>query len=54
MPTYTYTCLGCDKDIVRIAKIDQRDEQVCECGEKLLRKIDRPGMVWAPTAGGYR
>ena len=54
MPTYTYTCIPCDKTTTRIAKIDQRDAQYCECGHELIRGIDRPGLVWAPTAGGYK
>ena len=55
MPTYSYTCLACDIDLDRMTKIDVRDDQVCEkCGNRLNRNITRPGLVWAPTAGGYR
>lgn len=55
MPTYSYTCITCDSDLDRNVKIDDRDNQFCNnCGIRLGRNITRPGMVWAPTAGGYR
>ncbi|CAB4146022.1 CxxC_CxxC_SSSS, putative regulatory protein, FmdB family [uncultured Caudovirales phage] len=55
MPTYSYTCIQCDKDLERMTKIDYRDNQFCDtCGFRLARTIDRPGMVWSPTRnGGY-
>lgn len=55
MPIYSYSCVNCDIDEERIVSIPQRDEQVCDsCGYKLVRPIDRPGMVWSPTRnGGY-
>lgn len=55
MPIYTYSCINCDKDEERITNISSRDDQSCEdCGYKLFRSIDRPGMVWSPTRnGGY-
>jgi len=55
MPTYSYTCIECDKDLERMTKIDYRDNQFCEiCGFRLARTIDRPAMVWSPTRnGGY-
>jgi len=55
MPTYTFSCMNCDKIIEKIVKMEDRDNQKCdECGYDLVRAIDRPGLVWAPTAGGYR
>lgn len=34
-------------------KIEQRDNAICpDCGSRLIRNIDKPGMVWAPTRGG--
>ena len=55
MPTYTFTCLSCDTKFERVVKADDRDIQKCDvCGDDLKRLIDRPGLVWAPTAGGYR
>lgn len=55
MPTYTFNCLKCEKTFDMIVKMDDRDIQTCEtCGTLLTRGITRPGMVWAPTAGGYR
>lgn len=55
MPMYTYTCLVCESEYSKIVKIDKRDDQICEeCGHRLTRNIDRPGMVWSPTRnGGY-
>ncbi len=55
MPIYTYTCLNCDIDSELICNISSRDDQMCQdCGNRLLRSIDRPGMVWSPTRnGGY-
>ena len=55
MPLYTYYCQACDKGIELITSIDARDSQMCEfCGYRLIRNLDRPGMVWSPTRnGGY-
>lgn len=53
MPLYTYYCSICDNTKDMLANISDRDSQNCrECGSKLLRGIDRPGLVWAPTRGG--
>jgi putative FmdB family regulatory protein len=55
MPLYTYACMNCDIDIELICNISARDDQMCEkCGNRLVRSIDRPGMVWSPTRNsGY-
>ena len=55
MPLYTYSCINCDTDIELMCSISLRDDQMCDaCGARLLRLIDRPGMVWSPTRnGGY-
>jgi putative FmdB family regulatory protein len=55
MPLYTYYCKVCDTDIEIITRIDLRDNQMCvDCGYRLIRNLDRPGMVWSPTRnGGY-
>ncbi len=55
MPMYTYTCPACGAECSKTVKIDDRDSQFCEdCGYRLIRNIDRPGMVWSPTRnGGY-
>lgn len=55
VPTYTYTCVTCDKRIERLQPMEQRDNAYChECGYKLIRGLDRPGLVWSPTRnGGY-
>jgi len=53
MPLYTYYCKVCDVDSESICKIENRDSQRCaECGYSLIRSIDKPGLVWAPTRGG--
>jgi putative FmdB family regulatory protein len=53
MPIYTYWCQCCDSDDERLTKIAERDEQKCNsCGNRLIRAIDRPGGVWAPTSTG--
>jgi putative FmdB family regulatory protein len=55
VPLYTYYCPACDTGFELITSIDSRDNQMCEsCGYKLVRGLDRPGMVWSPTRnGGY-
>ena len=53
MPLYTYTCLEDDKSYEMIQSIEQRDDAICpDCGDRLIRNIDKPGLVWAPTRGG--
>lgn len=53
MPIYTYWCQCCDNDQEKISKIVDRDSQRCDsCGNRLIRAIDRPGAVWAPTSTG--
>lgn len=52
---YTYVCLSCDTEHEDIVKMEDRDKQFCkDCGNRLNRAVDRPGLVWAPTAGGMR
>jgi putative FmdB family regulatory protein len=53
MPIYTYACPACNSGYDKIVKIDDRDDQFCEnCGYRLIRSIDSPGMVWSPTRNG--
>jgi putative FmdB family regulatory protein len=53
MPLYTYTCIECEDSTELMLKIDERDNAICpNCGIRLIRNIDRPGLVWAPTRGG--
>ena len=56
MPTYTYYCSRCENDLEQIRKIDDRDKLLlCKrCRQPVERKVDSPGMVWAPTAGGMK
>ena len=55
MPLYTFTCLECDKSHELMIKMEERDNAICpDCGVRLIRSIDRPGLVWSPTRnGGY-
>lgn len=51
MPIYSYSCLECNTKSVKMCKIDERDLQVCDtCDTLLKRGMDRPGGVYAPTA----
>ena len=53
MPMYTYKCIECNKSVEMLLKMDERDTAVCpDCNTLLVRNIDRPGLVWAPTRGG--
>lgn len=53
MPMYTVYCKECDIKTVRICKIAERDEQMCEkCFNIMERRMDRPGAVYAPTSTG--
>jgi hypothetical protein len=55
MPTYSYECSNCATALEIVCKMDERDLQVCDiCNATLFRKVDRPGLVWAPTAGGMK
>lgn len=49
---YDYWCQNCDTDIEKNVKISERDEQKCpDCGNRIVRAINAPGMVYAPTSG---
>ena len=52
MPIYTYSCKTCDKTMEKTVAMERRDMLKCECGSKLVRKIDKPGLVWSPTRNG--
>lgn len=53
MPTYSYTCDVCNIKTVKLCKMDERDNQICDtCQTLLTRGIDRPGAIYAPTATG--
>jgi len=56
MPLYSYHCEPCDTIIEQIRKMDDRDKTtLCKrCRKPVDRKVDAPGMVWAPSAGGMR
>jgi len=53
MPIYTYYCPACDIDCEKMVAMQNRDGALCDnCGYRLIRGIDRPGMVWSPTRNG--
>jgi putative FmdB family regulatory protein len=53
VPLYTFTCIECDRQYELMLKILERDNAVCpDCGLRLIRNVDKPGLVWAPTRGG--
>jgi putative FmdB family regulatory protein len=55
MPNYDYKCLTCEKTFSQITSIETRDNVPCEdCDGKTERLLTFGGMVWAPTAGGWR
>jgi putative FmdB family regulatory protein len=56
MPLYSYSCFACLEESEKLVSIDNRDNVLCQCGNKLQRQIDTPGLVWAPTAasGGHK
>lgn len=39
MPAYEYCCPACGTSVARIVKIDERDRQVCTCGNFLSRQM---------------
>ncbi len=52
MPLYTYWCPACDTDQEKQSTIAERDNQKCEpCGNRMIRAIDIPRGVYAPTSG---
>ena len=56
MPIYDYeVCKNCGRITdERRLPMEERDNQVCVCGEPIKRLITFEGSVWAPTAGGMR
>ena len=56
MPIYEYKCTECGILNKCMKSIEHRDlcPECEECSGKTERIISTPGMVWAPTSGGYR
>ena len=54
MPIYEFWCSDCQETKELNVAIVERDKQICECGEWLVRKLKFQGSVWAPTAGGMK
>jgi len=44
MPVYEFFC-KCGKRVDRLVPVDERDTQVCTCGEIMERKISVPGAA---------
>jgi putative FmdB family regulatory protein len=57
MPMYTFSCINCDiskEEQLSIAQRDSTRVECPQCGNAMVRGIDRPGLVWAPTSGGMK
>ncbi len=55
MPIYSYEKCCTKKDTERNVPMDERDNQWCECGDKLDRLVTFNGSVWAPSStGGHK
>ena len=55
MPTYTFVCLEHDISQEENLKIDNRDTTFIpcpKCANRMIRAIDRPGLVWSPSRNG--
>lgn len=52
IPTYQYECFLCDQDCEKIIPIKDRDDQTCQCGNKMHRKIVFNGVVYSATHNG--
>lgn len=54
MPTYDYICSGCGRASELVVPIAERDDQYCDCGEHLTRKLAAPlgRMAGQVTPGG--
>lgn len=40
MPMYDYVCPACDARVERLVKTENKDKQVCECGNFLSRQVN--------------
>ena len=50
MPTYTFACLGCDKQFEKNVPYAQVNQIICEeCGYRTKRIYSFTGIVWSPT-----
>ena len=52
IPTYQYECFACLKDCEKIVSIQDRDNQTCQCGNIMHRKIVFNGIVYSATHNG--
>ena len=53
MPLYTFHCPDCNEDVELNVTIDDRNKPEPHfCGEWMIRKVDAPGAVYAPTSKG--
>ena len=55
MPNYTFACNECEIKFDRNVPYEKIPDTLCEkCGAVAKRLYTFNGLVWAPTAGGYR
>jgi putative FmdB family regulatory protein len=55
MPNYTFACVSCDEQFDKNVSYENIADVLCEkCGYRAKRLYTFSGLVWAPTAGGYR
>lgn len=47
MPRYGYFCKNCNKESERVVKMDDRRNQLCECGELLDIEAVPSGVSFA-------
>ena len=52
MPIYDYFCGECNELQEHNVKIEERENQYCECGNSLDRQITFKGAVFSDTANG--
>jgi putative FmdB family regulatory protein len=52
MPIFDYLCESCLTRQEINVTIEDRDKQVCQCGEVLKRQISFVGSVFSETANG--
>lgn len=53
MPLYDYKCQKCGTVREVLMKVNDKSEQVCECGEFMTRQIGRLGNIEFKGSGFY-
>lgn len=52
MPLFDYWCVDCKQSQERNVKIDERENQYCDCDNHLTRQISFNGAVFSETSNG--